>query len=246
VRDGGGEATLIHATEIEGLTNDELAEMFNAARTKEYDELIGELRRLRQGRKKQTPGFGQEVERARARLEEIRRVDFFNCPRLFDVEVLLHKLGGVRRKASKSMMLSARDYCGRVWLTRPRPGIDRCGSAWLIRKFIDADSRFVFSSDPKRHPTAIPFDMMGVEFSHHGDDCTFETLVKRFGIDDPAVQKMAEMIHDADLEDGKFQRHECVGIDRLLNGWARQGISDDELLSKGVECFNGLYEALRK
>jgi len=87
--------------------------------------------------------------------------------------------------------------------------------------------------------------MMGAEFSHHGEDCTFETLVKRFGIDDKAVEKMAEMVHDADLEDGKFQRHECIGIDRLLTGWARQGMSDDELLAKGGECFNGLYEALR-
>jgi hypothetical protein len=245
VRDGGGEATLIHATEIEGLTNDELAQMFNQARAKEYDEVIGELRKLSRGKRKQGAGFEPELERMRRRVEEIRRVDFFNCPRLFDAEMALQKLGG-RRKAAKAAVLSAEDYRGRVWLTRSRPGIDRCGSAWLIRKFIDADSKFVFSADPKRHPTAIPFDMMGVEFSHHGDDCTFETLVKRFGIEDAAVHKMAEMVHDADLEDGKFQRYECIGIDRLLNGWSRQGLSDEELLAKGMECFNGLYQALRK
>ena len=246
VRDGGGEATLIHATDIEGLTNDELAGMFNDARAKEYDELMGELRDLYRSRKRQAPGGEQEVERMRARLEEIRRVDFFNCPRVFDVEILLHKLSGSRGKARKASTLLARDYRGKTWLTRPRPGIDRVGSAWLIRRFIDAGAKFVFSPDPKRHPTAIPFDMMGVEFSHHGDDCTFETLVKRFGIEDKAVHKMAEMVHDADLEDGKFQRPECLGIDRLLNGWARQGMSDEELLAKGGECFNGLYEALRK
>jgi hypothetical protein len=245
VRDGGGEATLIHATEIEGLTSEELAGMFNEARAKDYDQLIGELRELSRRTKKRAPGFEQEAERIRARLEDIRRVDFFDCPRLFDAEVMLQKLGG-GRKPAKSFGLSADDYRGKVWLTRPRPGIDRCGSAWLIRKFIDANAKFVFSPDRKRHPTAIPFDMMGVEFSHHADDCTFETLVKRFGIDDPSVHKMAEMVHDADLEDGKFQRYECLGIDRLLSGWARQGMSDDELLAKGEECFNGLYEALRK
>lgn len=244
VRDGGGEATLIHATEIEGATSEELAGMFNQARAKEYDELIGELRQLHRGRKK--PAFGQDLERMRGRLEDIRRVDFFNCPRAFDAELMLQKFGGGKRKPSKSAVLSPADYRERLWLTRPRPGIDRCGSAWLIRKFIDARAKFVFSADPKRHPTAIPFDMMGVEFSHHGDDCTFETFVKRFGIEDKAVQKMAEMVHDADLEDGKYQRYECIGIDRLLNGWAREGMSDDELLAKGVECFNGLYEALRK
>jgi hypothetical protein len=243
VRDGGGEATLIHATEIEGQTNEELAGMFNEARAKDYDELIGELRQLHRRRKKLD--FAQELERIRARLEEIRRVDFFHCPRAFDAEMMLQKFGNRKLKAGNTALLSVRDYRGKVWLTRPRPGIDRCGSAWLIRKFIDAAAKFVFSPDPTRHPTAIPFDMMGVEFSHHGDDCTFETLVKRFGIDDKAVRKMAEMVHDADLEDGKFQRHECIGIDRLLNGWARQGMSHEELLAKGGECFNGLYEALR-
>jgi hypothetical protein len=237
---------LIHATEIEGLTNDELAGMFNEARAKEYDELIRELRKLYRAGKKRAAGFEQELERMRARHEDIRRVDFFNCPRAFDAELALEKFGGSKLRPSKSAMLSPDDYQGRVWLTRPRPGIDRCGSAWLIRKFIDAGAKFIFSTDPKRHPTAIPFDMMTVEFSHQGDDCTFETLVKRFGIEDKAVHKMAEMVHDADLEDGKFQRYECIGVDRLLNGWARQGIGDDELLAKGVECFNGLYEALRK
>jgi hypothetical protein len=246
VRDGGGEATLIHATDIEGLTNEELARMFNEARAKDYDELIGDLRQWQRKGKKQPPGFEQEVERMRARLEEIRRVDFFNCPRVFDAELLLSKLSGAKAKVRKAPVLSPREYRKKAWLTRPRPGIDRVGSAWLIRRFIDAEAKFVFSPDPKRHPTAIPFDMMGVEFSHHGDDCTFETLVKRFRIEDRTVRQMAEMVHDADLEDGKFQRHECVGIDRLLNGWARQGMSDDELLAKGGECFNGLYEALRK
>ena len=245
VRDGGGEATLIHATEIEGLTNDELAGMFNEARTKEYDELIGELRQLSRGRKKQA-GSEADLERARVRLEEIRRVDFFNCPRVFDAEMMLQKLTGAKGKSIRASTLAPRDYRGRTWLTRPRPGIDRVGSAWLIRRFIDAGAKFVFSADPKRHPTAIPFDMTGVEFSHHGDDCTFETLVKRFGIEDKALHRMAEMVHDADLEDGKFQRAECVGINCLLSGWARQGMSDDELLTKGGECFNGLYEAVRK
>jgi hypothetical protein len=88
--------------------------------------------------------------------------------------------------------------------------------------------------------------MADVEFSHHGDDCTFETLVKRFGIADQAVLKLAEMVHDADLEDGKFQRCECMGINAVLSGWARTKIGDAELLAKGLECFEGLYQQLRK
>ncbi len=83
--------------------------------------------------------------------------------------------------------LEATKFKGKTWLTRPRPGIDRAGSAWLIRKFIDPKARFDFGTQPSKHPNALPFDMLNVEFSHQGDDCTFETLVKRFGIADPAV-----------------------------------------------------------
>ena len=131
-------------------------------------------------------------------------------------------------------------------MTRPRPGIDRAGTAWLIRRFIDPKAKFVFGTEPSRHPKALPFDMADVEFSHHGEDCTFETMVKRFGIGDRAVKKMAEMVHDADLEDGKFERHECEGINAVLGGWARNGLSDGELLAKGMECFEGLYRSLEK
>lgn len=88
--------------------------------------------------------------------------------------------------------------------------------------------------------------MANAEFSHQGDDCTFETLVKRFGITDKAALKLAEMVHDADVEDGKFQRCECIGMNAVLTGWARTSISDGELLEKGIECFEGLYQAVRK
>jgi len=88
--------------------------------------------------------------------------------------------------------------------------------------------------------------MVDVEFSHHGDYCTFETLTRRFGIEDKAVKKIAEMIHDADLEDAKFQRPECIGIDRVLKGWAKEGVTDDEILRRGFDCFDALYSFLQR
>ena len=92
----------------------------------------------------------------------------------------------------------------------------------------------------------VPYDMFHEEgFGHRGEDCTFETMVKRFGIRDKAVQCIAEMIHDADLEDDKFQRPECLGLDRILKGWARLGLSDRQILSKGFECFDALHAALQ-
>jgi hypothetical protein len=87
--------------------------------------------------------------------------------------------------------------------------------------------------------------MYEVEFSHHGDDCTFETLVKRFGIADKALLRIAEMVHDADLEDGKYQTTECVGIDRVLKGWGKTGFSDEEILARGSECFDALYAQIK-
>ena len=88
--------------------------------------------------------------------------------------------------------------------------------------------------------------MLDAEFSHHGDDCTFETLVKRFRIQDKIVRKIGEMIHDADLDDDKFERHECIGIDRVLKGWAKDEISDQEILRRGLQCFDALHAFLRR
>jgi hypothetical protein len=247
VRDGGGEATLIRVTDIEGMGHADIVRQFNEARAKDYEALATSLTELiAQNKKKPSQLFRGDLEKHVRQFEEIRNVDFFGCPRAQDVQMLLQRaanLGNVRGKTV--VKLSVKKFSGRTWLTRPRPQIDRVGSAWLIHRFIDSKAKFVFGSDPKRHPGAIPYDMFEVEFSHHGEDCTFETLVKRFGLTDKAVLKMAEMVHDADLEDGKFQKPECVGVDCLLKGWAKTGLTDAELLARGTECFEALYQSLR-
>ena len=119
-------------------------------------------------------------------------------------------------------------------------------SAWLIRRFIDPEAKFVFGDAPAAHPEAIPYDTLDVEFSHHGDHCTFETLIDRFGIRDRAVQRVAELIHDADLEDDKFHRIEGFGVERVFKGWAKKGLTDQEILSQGFECFEGLYAEFKR
>ena len=117
--------------------------------------------------------------------------------------------------------------------------IDRVGSAWLIRKFIDPKAKFVFASSPESNRGAIPFDMVDAEFSHHEECYTFETLVRRFAMDDKAVRKIGEMIHDADLDDAKFRRVECIGIDRVFKGWGKTDLTDQEILTAGFTCFDG-------
>src|SRR6266850_66105 len=239
IQDDGGEATLIRVPEIEGLSQRQIVQLFNDARAEAYRALMDELRKTLGGKAKNREIDG-EVERFRRDLGQIKQVDFFNCRIATEAEKLIREAGReeLRSEGNKgNTSIHRRKFQGKRWLTRPRPGIDRVGSAWLIRKFIDQKARFVFADKPSEFPQAIPFDMYGVEFSHHGEDCTFETLQKRFGIQDKALEEMAEMVHDADLEDGKFQRSECIGVDRILKGWARAGWSDQKLLRKGGECF---------
>lgn len=247
IRDAGGDATLVRAREIEGLPNEKLIVLFNVARDKDYAALNKDLRALGvRGKKRNAQTFADDLDRIRKRFREIRETDFFNSPRAQDVEMLLRKTEGAQRRKDTVSKVNPRNFLGKIWLTRPRPQIDRVGSAWLIRKFIDPDAKFMFASKASAKPGAISFDMLDAEFSHHGENCTFETLTERFGIQDKAIRKIGEMVHDADLDDAKFQRNECIGIDRVLKGWAREGMSDDEILLQGFHCFDGLYSYLRR
>ena len=246
IRDYGGDSTLVRAQEIEGLTKEKVIAMFNDARANDYAELRKSLQGFIGRRKKMdAETAAAELERLTRQFREIRQVDFFDSPRGHDVAMLLRRAEG-RSRARKLEVLDAKQYQGKTWLTRPRPEIDRVGSAWLISKFIDRKPRFVFAPSADAVPNAIPFDMLDAEFSHHGNCCTFETLIRRFAISDKSIAKIGEMIHDADLDDARFQRVEAVGIDRVLKGWAKDGLPDEEILRRGFECFDALYAFLQR
>jgi hypothetical protein len=246
IRDYDGDSTLVRAQEIEGLTKEKVIAMFNDARAKDYAELRKSLQGfIRRRKKTDAETAAAELERFTRRFREIREVDFFDSARGHDVAMLLRRAAGPKRPRQLEV-LDAKQYQGKTWLTRPRPEIDRVGSAWLISKFIDLKPKFVFAPTADAAPNAIPFDMLDAEFSHHGNHCTFETLTKRFAILDKAIAKIGEMIHDADLDDARYQRVEAVGIDRVLKGWAKEGLSDDEILRRGFQCFDALYTFLRR
>ncbi len=246
VRDYGGESTLIRAKEIEGFPNRELIGLFNSTRDKEYAALLHSLRQLTAG-KKRKEGFADDMERLKKEFRRIREIDFFESPRGHDAEVLLQRAQtSGRMKELPGARLQIKHYQNRTWVTRPRPEIDRVASAWLIRRFIDPKAKFVFEKRAASAPKALSFDFSEGEFSHQGEDCTFETLLQRFRLVDKALRQIGEMVHDADLDDQKFQRTECVGIDRVLKGWAKQGMSDEQLLTEGARCFDGLYTALQR
>jgi hypothetical protein len=245
IRDAGGHATLVRVREIEGLSNERLIDLFNAARAKEYASLREMLRPLvaSTGR---TSNLSGKLDRIRKQFREIRGTDFFDSPKAKDVEMVLRKLEETQPGSKTQTKLERRDFRNRVWLTRRRPEIDRVGSAWLIRKFVDPKARFIFGDKRALNRRVLTFDMLEGDFSHDGEDCTFETLIRRFGIQDKVARKIAEMVHDADLGDDKFQRAECIGIDRVLKGWGRESISDQEILRRGFQCFHALYAFLQR
>jgi hypothetical protein len=252
VVDVGGEATLARVAELEGMPYAAVVSLFNYARSKDYDEVAETLALLikdQKARKADPDAFANQLQKLKARFQDIQAIDYFQCSRGEDVQRLIQKadaLDSPTKKPTASKRLQNTDYRGKVWLTRTRPEIDRVGSAWLIRRFIDAEAKFLFGDALTAHPETIPYDMLDVEFSHHGDNCTIETLIDRFGIRDRAVQRMAELIHDADLEDDKFHRIEGFGVERVFKGWAKKGLTDQEILSLGFECFEGLYAEFKR
>ena len=243
IRDQGGDATLVRAADVDGVSDDELVVVFQQARAAEYDDIIKAARLLLPSKGKKPQTTPEELEKLAARFESVRQVDFFDCPKAADVEMLLRRLSdgaaGVKAKP-----LSATNYQKRIWLTRPRPEVDRVGSAWLIQRFIDPKATFVFAADPAQHPDALPYDMVGVEFGHHRDDCTFETLLKRFSLEDAALKKVAAIIHDADLGDGRHGTQEGAGLLAVFRGWAQMGWTDHDILARGFDCFDALHRLL--
>jgi hypothetical protein len=245
IRGSKGNAAVAQVHSFDDLRHEAIEHMFNEARTRDYQALDRELKELSKPRNVGKSEAG--LSRLKRRLQQIIEVDFFSSPSRARIEEAVRQLesgSGTRKQTAGKHDI--KDYRGRTWITRPHPGIDRVASAWLILRHIDPQAKFVFDKDPRRHPNAIPFDMFNTEgFGHVGNNCTFETLAKSFALKDSRLQLVAQAIHDADLADERFGREEALGIDRILDGWNRQGMSDDEVLRKGIEMIEGLYNGIR-
>lgn len=240
IRGAQGEASVLEVQAIDNCSKPQLMKRFSDARSQDYRELLKHFR----SHARRSGKSPIHIARFRQRFQDIVSIDFFGSPLREQVERTLTAMQQAELTPLESAKVSRSTYRNRQWVTRPRPGVDRVISAWLIKKFIDPKARFVFATEDQKPSDAVPFDMYEGGFGHRGEDCTFETLTKAFRIRDKRVSVMGEIVHDADLFDEKFGRKEGFGVDEIMKGWARQKLSDQELLKRGIQLAEGLYQSL--
>jgi hypothetical protein len=249
----GGEATVFAAEVLSDGGSEDIVAAFKETREREYRALTREadaaLRqaRTRAGTPKASPPERQRMlRRLRDRFDAIERMDFCAAAARDEAAAALSALE--RNWAAPAIAgpapaprLRAADFRRRRWVTRPRPGVDRMASAWLIRRFIDADAAFAFVDRPG--PRDVSFDMYGDEFGHHGAMCTFETLAARFGIADPVVVHLGRIVHDLDMKEARYAPAEAPAVARLVEGLRRLHQDDGVLLERGIEMFDALAQS---
>jgi len=235
-----GTAMVLAVREIGEMSAQDLRKRFVEARERDYSAIIAEAKKIRPA----AVGSHAEIVRLRKRLQDVMAIDYFGGPMRERAEAVVEKLAGKPiTLAKKGPSAIKSEFLDRVWQTRPRPGIDRSASAWLITNFIDPKARFKFAQEPMAG--TVRFDMYQPGgFGHRGDECTFETLLHDFKLQSKQLKVLAEMIHDADLKDEKYGRTEAIAVDKILKGWMSKGMPDNELLNKGMELIDGLYRSI--
>ena len=255
-RRGSGDASVCEARFVEGLSDASVEALFNAAREADYGTLAREARSLQASTARRGKRVGKEqVEsallRLRKRLGEVVGIDFFGASGRDTVEGVLAGIESSLRPPAPTAepdAMAPGDVRGRTWVTRTGVHVDRIASAWLIRRFIDSEARFRFvrGGEEAPAPGELRFDMYEADFTHEGDRCTFEVLLRRFGLEDRALGRVGEIVHDIDLKDGKFGHAETVGLDHLIAGIAMRHKDDEARLRDGTAAFEALYEYFKR
>jgi hypothetical protein len=251
IEGAGGEARIFSANSVDAWSDDALIEEFRRSRQHAYENLAREaealLRRAAvRGRHSKGVPPRRAAQRLRQRLAAVERIDFFASAgrdRVVSLLSAIDEQGRTSRRAGDAGQSGApSSYTARLWVTRPRPGVDRMSSAWFIRRFIDHEARFDFVADRAAAPRdGVPFDMFGVEFTHRADLCTFEVLCDTFGLRDPALVRIAGIVHDLDLKDDRFKPPEAPTVAMIIDGLRMADADDHVLLANGITLFEALY-----
>jgi hypothetical protein len=248
--EGGGEAMICEARMIEGLTDSEIRALFDTARDEQYHVLINEMRPFADPAADVSP-LSLQAARWRKRLAQISAIDFFTATGRLTAEALLSSIEArLHREEQTAPETQAPEALqNRTWVTRQGVHVDRIASAWLIRRFIDPQPvfKFVPAKGYVPKPGELRFDMFEAEYTHEGDRCTFEVLCERGGLTaDVGLKAIAEIVHDIDLKDDKFEREETPGIGRLIAGIAMANRDDEDRIARGSAVFDDLYEFYRR
>jgi hypothetical protein len=257
--EGGGEAMVCEARLIDGLSDAKARALFDTARDEDYDAVVKEARALCSKLDQTAPQDERaetraQIRRLRKRLADIVAIDFFGATGRLSAESLIAALE-IRIAEDKDMTeeqpetasQATTNLKGRTWVTRKGVHVDRIACSWLIRRFIDpaAVIRFAPGKGYARKEGELRFDMFEGEFTHEGDRCSFEVLLARAGLSDPALQAIAEIVHDIDLKDGKFGREEATGIAHLITGIAMANPDDEQRIAQSGPVFDNLYQYFR-
>jgi len=257
----GGDAAFTKVSAIETMKDDDIRNLFNAQRAVDYQVLEKDLGNIELKLNSLKKGSGsldmknlpEQLMRISKNCDEIGKKDFFSCKagaelrrRIGSLNAMIDNLSGIRADIKPAMIQSRKisDYQGRRWLCRKRPFVDRMASAWLIRRFIDNKAVFEFSNEKTPGLIAgntVTFDMSEGEFTHQGELCTFEVILRSFGLKDRELREIAEIVHDLDMKDDRFKRVEAKGIEIILHGIRRAEADDHDALEKGMAVFEMLY-----
>src|SRR5437870_6051601 len=245
-----GGATLLHVDRIGNMTDEDVRAVFHKARATEYQAVIQGCREILSQLDRYLAKHRGSVAQLRAKLDALKReldriqsIDYLEAPMgqrartLWETTAKRVRAAEARPHVPSGRRRGALPPRGSTWVTRPRPHIDRIGSAWLIKRFCDPDAKFAFADAADAARKGIPFDVLGADFGHQGEDCTFETLVKRFALKDRRIKMIAEIVHEADLHDGKFTRNESEGVDLGIRAPAEGTLDDQERLERGMAVF---------
>jgi hypothetical protein len=254
IRDEGGEAWVVDARFVAGLRDEEIREGFRAMRSNDYRALAAEARtvldRVRDGGPGQDhPTIEADRRRLQRRVEATRRIDFFHATERDEVEALMSTIERlVEMDDRKPAQIPSREELrSRTWVTRTGVKVDRMASAWLIRRFIDPAATFVFVAPQQASSIrdALRFDMFEGEFTHDGNRCTFEVLLAASGrADDRGLAAIAQIVHDLDLRDDRYQRAETAGVAALIDGIVSRFDDDHRRIAESTPVFDALHASL--
>jgi hypothetical protein len=256
----GGEATVCEANLVDGLSDERVEGLFQAARETDFGEIATEARELARKplaelkNERRRAELEVDLARRKKRITEVVAIDFFGAPGREAAESSIAALEERLRRSTKAPAAPdgapskakprLTDYQGRVWVTRKNVHVDRIACAWLIRRFIDSKARFklVPGQGYVAKKGEVTFDMFEADFTHVGDHCSFETIIDRFGLREAGLGALAEIIHDIDIKDGKFARAEAPGIAALVAGIAVSHADDLKRVEVGGQMFDALLE----